>query len=235
MISFYKLICAMFFFATSIFCHSALASIVVNGTRVVYPSNEKEVSIRVNNVGAAPVLIQSWIDDGNINATPAEMKVPFVLTPPLNRIDPSKGQTLRISYLVGDGLLPNDRESLFWLNILEIPSEKSSLSYENRLKMAFRTRIKLFFRPNGLSGDANDAIDRVMWNVSGKKIKVENPTPFFVSLVNLSVRGRKIESVTLPPKSSTLIDAYGHQVGDKITGYFINDLGAVRDFEAFVR
>lgn len=50
--------------------------------------------------------------------------------------------------------LPQDRESLFWFNVLEIPPKSKAKEGEslNQLQLAFRTRIKLFFRPDGLKG-----------------------------------------------------------------------------------
>ena len=75
-----------------------MANIVITGTRVIYPSDEKEVTVKLENKGKGPVLIQAWIDDGDINATPDSLRVPFVISPPLNRVDPEKGQTLRISF-----------------------------------------------------------------------------------------------------------------------------------------
>lgn len=77
------------------------ASVIVGGTRVIYPESEKEVTVKVNNAGTKGVLIQSWIDDGDANANPDSIKVPFVIKPPLNRIDAGKGQTLRITYMGG--------------------------------------------------------------------------------------------------------------------------------------
>ena len=72
---------------------AAHANVVLSGTRVIYPETEKEVTLKVNNKGKTPVLIQSWIDTGNANASPDSISSPFLLTPPMNIIDPEKGQT----------------------------------------------------------------------------------------------------------------------------------------------
>ena len=58
------------------------ANIVINGTRVLYPENNKEVIVQLMNTGDAPALVQSWIDDGDINSTPETANVPFLLSPP---------------------------------------------------------------------------------------------------------------------------------------------------------
>lgn len=56
---------------------NAWANIVINGTRVLYPENNKEVIVQLINTGDAPALVQSWIDDGDINSTPETANVPF--------------------------------------------------------------------------------------------------------------------------------------------------------------
>ena len=65
---------------------SALADIVITGTRFVYPEKEREVTVKIDNVGDKPALAQVWIDAGDPNATPETAKAPFTITPPINRI-----------------------------------------------------------------------------------------------------------------------------------------------------
>ncbi|WP_411752170.1 fimbria/pilus periplasmic chaperone [Serratia sp. (in: enterobacteria)] len=220
------------FAAIALFSSSSLASVVVSGTRVIYPSDAKEVSVKINNVGPSPVLLQSWIDNGDPNAKPATIKVPFVLTPPMNRVEQGKGQTLRISY--AGGTLPMDKESVFWLNVLEVPAKNEAKTNENRLQMAFRTRIKLFYRPAGLQGNANDAPKAVTWNTQGGKVQATNPTPFYVNFVNLSVNGKKLDNAMVAPRSSMVLNLAGNG-GSKISGSFVNDYGAVNPFDAVIK
>lgn len=68
--------------AAALFSMTGQASVVISGTRVIYPADAKEVSVKINNGGPSPVLLQSWIDNGDVNAKPSAIKVPFVLTPP---------------------------------------------------------------------------------------------------------------------------------------------------------
>ena len=97
----------------------ATAGVVVNGTRVVYPADKREVTVSIRNAGETPSLVQAWLDAGDPHSKPGEAKVPFVLTPPLFRLDPTKVQSLRLVYT--HDALPVDRESLFWLNVLDVP------------------------------------------------------------------------------------------------------------------
>jgi chaperone protein EcpD len=185
----------------------ANASVVITGTRVIYPSNAREVTVKLNNSGAAPALVQAWIDDGDASNSAQQRPMPFTLTPPVFRIDPTKGQMLRVTYTKEP--LPTDRESVYWLNVLEIPP-KPQLSAEeskNYLQMAFRSRIKLFFRPAGLQGNANDAASKLTWSLmrsSGGKggkpvaLLVKNPTPYHVTVTRASVEagGKTYESAS---------------------------------------
>ena len=90
---------------------SAGASVTVGGTRVVYPLENREVTVKLSNDRAEPSLVQVWMDKGNADAKPGEASAPFVLTPPIFRMDAKKSQTIRMMY-TGDAL-PQDKESVF--------------------------------------------------------------------------------------------------------------------------
>ncbi len=160
----------------------ALAGIVITGTRVVYPAGEREVAVKIDNRGSEPVLAQSWVDEGDPDATPETTRAPYTISPPVNRINPGKGQTLRLRY-VGESL-PTDKESVFWLNVLEVPPLKKNK--QNQLQMAFRSRIKIFYRPAGLPGNANLAGQSVTWKREKNGVEGTNPTPYYVSLANIA-------------------------------------------------
>ncbi|WP_313065229.1 fimbria/pilus periplasmic chaperone [Paraburkholderia sp. LEh10] len=103
---------------------AAQASVVVAGTRVVYDAMDTEVTLKLSNVGTSPALTQVWLDKGDAREDPSKLDLPFVLTPPLARIDPDKSQTIRISY-TGEAM-PEDRESLLWFNLLEVPPKPTA-------------------------------------------------------------------------------------------------------------
>lgn len=197
------------FFITTAFLFAAgipavNASIQISATRVIYPAAEKNVSVHITNPGKYPVLLQSWTDDGNTEMRPDLMRTPFVLTPPLTRVNADAGQTLRLSF-VGPAL-PTDRESLFWLNVLEIPPVGET--DKNQIQVAFRSRIKLFYRPASLdSNGAQQAASQLRWQARGNTVALINPTPYYVSAVSLSfTHGGKTTTVAasmVAPKSST--------------------------------
>jgi chaperone protein EcpD len=169
----------------------ASAGVVVDGTRVVYPAAKREVTINIQNPGETPSLVQAWLDSGDSHAKPGESKVPFVLTPPLFRLDPTKVQSLRMVYTHDP--LPVDRESLFWLNVLDIPPRAAANpDHPNQLELAFKHRMKVFFRPAGLAGSAADAPAHLKWKLVSKDgklvgLEADNPTAYHVSLIEVAV------------------------------------------------
>jgi chaperone protein EcpD len=170
----------------------AAAGIVVDGTRVVYPAAKREVTINIRNPSDRPSLVQAWLDAGDLNAKPGESKVPFVLTPPLFRIDPSKSQSLRLVYTQDP--LPGDHESLFWLNVLDIPPRgATNPDLPNQLELAFKHRMKVFFRPAALTGSAADAPAQLTWKLLSKDgklvgVQASNPTAYHVSLIQVAAK-----------------------------------------------
>lgn len=171
---------------------NASADIVISGTRIVYPQSSKDVVINLDNHGNKPLLVQTWLDDGRDGVNPQELKLPFIITPPVSRIDPKKGQSVRITYTGTP--LPQDRESLFWFNVLEIPPKSKNADKENlnQLQLAFRTRIKFFFRPDGLKGTPNDAAEHLTWTQKkeGNEVKLvaHNNSPYNVAVSLVAIK-----------------------------------------------
>lgn len=215
------------------------AAVVLSGTRVIYPAQEREVTLKLTNEGQTPVLVQAWIDAGDPNATPDQVKVPFTLTPPLFRLDPHKGQTLRMIYTQDP--IPQDRESLFWLNALEVPPRTADSPSANALKLAIRSRIKVFLRPAGLSGKVNEAASQVQWRFVRKPageyvLAARNPTPYHVtfSRVSATAGGKTYtneEGFMVAPHATIEVNighaaAVGNEIPSAVRYTTVNDYGA---------
>ncbi|VVP32062.1 putative fimbrial chaperone YadV [Pseudomonas fluorescens] len=169
----------------------AWAGVVITGTRLVYPEGKNEISVKLNNNGKHPALVQVWVDEGNRDVGPADTKAPFVLSPPVFRIEPDKGQTVRIISTGAEW--PKGKESIFWFNLLEVPPQVGSEQGTSHLQMAFRTRIKLFFRPLSLSVGAHTAAEQLEWNVVNRGndavLNALNPTGYYITLMTVNVVG----------------------------------------------
>lgn len=173
------------------------AGVTLGGTRVILGEKDREASIPVKNTGTSPYVVQAWIDAGE-----GKNKTPLLVTPPLSRLDPGMENILRILRVGGD--LPADRESVFWLNVKEIPEKSAE---ENVLQIAVRSRIKLFYRPAKLTGKQEEARARLTWAVGsgaqgqGAVLKVGNPTAYHVTFTALNVNAgqQQINADMVPP------------------------------------
>lgn len=205
-------------------CATAQADIVVRGTRVIFPGMEREVTVQLDNAGPRPELVQVWLDQGQRSGPASDSEALFVVAPALFRVEPGRGQTLRI--LRSRQPLPTDRETLFWLNILEVPHKPKAEDAPGALRFVFSTRIKLMYRPPGLPGHAKEAPARLQWALARDSngqptLQATNPTTYVVNLggVDLRIGTRTFEA------------GYGHVLpGETATfpvqGTGVNPLGA---------
>lgn len=153
-------LCLMSFAATH-----ASASVTLLGNRVIYPAEAREKTLQFTNDDGTPALMQIWLDINNPKSTPENADAPFVASPQIFRMNPHSGQMVRLSF-VGQPL-PRDRESLFYLNFLQVPAVRQTDSDKNKLLLVVTNRLKVFYRPAGLAGDANHVIDRLSLRQAG--------------------------------------------------------------------
>ena len=204
---------------------SSVAAVSVGGTRLVFNGNEKEASITVSNSNKGiPVLIQSWVDRGEHDKS----KAPFTITPPLFRLEPGQDNTLRAIY--SGERLPDDRESLFWLNIKSIPSIKKADMRENTLQLAIKKRLKFIYRPASIKSIPEESASLLSWKRVGNQIQVTNPTPFYMNFGMIKVGGQMFKPVLpeqtyVAPKSELLITIPSGAASNSVDWKIINDYG----------
>ena len=181
------------------FSMPVMADIVISGTRVIYKSDQKSVSVRLENKGNSHLLVQSWLDTGST-------------------------------------VLPSDKESVFWFNVLEVPPKPDASKVENQslLQLAFRTRIKLFYRPAGLNGNPSEAPLALKWKwAEGKSgLSVYNPTSYYVSFNSAELiaggKSNPLNVKMVAPKSEeifTISGSGGKATSGKVHFSAINDFG----------
>ncbi|HDS6845074.1 TPA: fimbria/pilus periplasmic chaperone, partial [Morganella morganii subsp. morganii] len=125
-----------------IFINNSFADISLGSTRIVISDGKNEGSVSAHNRDKINYLIQSWVLDENDKETDK-----FAITPPLFKLESNTSSSLRV-VMVGD--LPEDRESLYWLNVKFIPSTDKNID-ANKLTFAVNNRIKVIYRPKLLS------------------------------------------------------------------------------------
>lgn len=174
-------------------------SITTNTSRVIYPlsTNNKGVSLSVTNPQEYPVLIQAKIS-GEDKISPA----PFVITPPLFRLDGGKRSGLRIFRVGGD--FSNEHESLHWLCLTGIPPKQDDVwnnieKYKKTngttvdIKLSVKTCLKFLVRPEKLKQSVEAVAGKLTWHRDDKKLHVDNPTPYYIDLANIDLGGKKID------------------------------------------
>ena len=188
---------------TLLFCKQIQAATYVNQTRLIVTEKSREVSFSIVNEGDAPVLMQLWSDRGTLLERPEIIKMPFIITPPVFRLEGGKSRAIRLQLVGYTQDLVADRESIFWLNALEVPQKPNVSNNRNVLQMAFRTRIKLLYRPAATATTTiEDAVKTLRTVISSSGVKLENRSPLHISLLSVTLAGgRTLSSL---PNEGTL-------------------------------
>lgn len=185
---------------------SAHAAISLDRTRVVFDGGEKSVSVNISNDNSQlPYLAQTWLEDEK------QVKIttgPLLVTPPVQRLEPQEKAAIRVISTPEVNQLPQDRESLFYFNLREIPpkSEKA-----NVLQIALQTKIKLFYRPKSIMTSPNTAWqDKLVLNKVAEGYRIENPTPYHITIIGMGNSKKEadegnFQSVMLAPKSNLTV------------------------------
>ncbi|CAI1938879.1 fimbria/pilus periplasmic chaperone [Serratia fonticola] len=205
---------------------SAFAAIALDRTRVIYSGDQKSISLNVSNENKQlPYLAQSWIEDAQGN----KITSPLTVLPPVQRIEPGAKSQVKVQAMPAAKLLVQDRESLYYFNLREIPPRTDK---PNTLQIALQTRIKLFYRPKALMTTSGDTPwqEKITLSKQGDSYVVNNPTPYFVTLVDASnkVKGESakgFEPLMVEPKGQGTLKASASALGNSPVLTYINDYG----------
>ncbi len=204
----------------------AEAAIALDRTRVIFDGSQSSVSLSVSNQNKQlPYLAQGWIEDEQGN----KIQSPLTVLPPVQRIEPGKPSQVKIQALPVAKTLPQDRETLYYFNLREIPPKSNK---PNTLQIALQTRIKLFYRPAGIAMEKNAAPPQEQMTLSkqGDKYVVNNPTPYYITLVDASSKKggegvKGFEPMMLPPKGSLPLAVSAASIGNNPVLTYVNDYG----------
>ncbi|MHA7847496.1 fimbrial biogenesis chaperone [Serratia sp. D1N4] len=164
----------------------ALASVVMLNTRVIYPSGSQSQTVQLTNNDNIPYVVQMWSDINNPSSTPDKADGPFVVVPALFRIEPKTGQSVRLVFTGKD--LPQDRESVFYLNSVQIPPKNVAGAAENQMLVVLRNRIKIFYRPKGIVGSPEKITEQLHFSLNQQAgqwvLTAKNDSGFYASFIN---------------------------------------------------
>ncbi|EMH4163954.1 molecular chaperone [Pluralibacter gergoviae] len=208
--------------------HSAWAGIALDRTRLIINEKDRSASANLTNTSPdTPFLAQSWVE----NARGDKVTAPLMVLPPLQRINGGQKGIARVTKTSGIDALPKDRESLFYLNVREIPPKPDK---PNVLQMAMQSRIKLFYRPTAVIPAHPGMVwqNQLVFHKSGTRWSVDNPTPYYVTVIGLSRKtevqgGGKLTTfpgIMIPPKDSSSFEVTDGSVSQFVMMY-VNDFG----------
>ncbi|MFV8908427.1 molecular chaperone [Serratia fonticola] len=211
----------------------------INATRLIYPEGASSIPVTVRNtLSHGPYLVQASVSGKQDTLTAA----PFAVTPPLFRLEPNSVNQLRIAFTGAS--LPTDRESVFYFHATAIPtstpadSAQKSNDIQAQLRFGVGSIIKLFYRPASLSGSSAPAQKGLQFSRAQGALKVNNPSPYFVSLFTLAVNGQKLP---LDTPASLMLAPFGSHTwpvkmplaaGSKVQWQTLNDSGGTDAFTA---
>lgn len=200
---------------------SSSAAISIGGTRVIYNENSKVTPVNVHNTDDDSIyLIRSWIEKGT------HKNIPFIITPPLFRINSGEDNSIRISK-TDTSALPQDRESLFWLNIMAVPPQ-ASVEGKGSLQFSLNTKIKLIYRPDSINNktDVASSYQKLQFSRTSSGVVINNPTPYYINISKLKFDNVEIKqkAITVPPKGTFTIK---QNVNKDISWTAINDYGGI--------
>jgi len=201
-------------------CFPVQAGLTIHGTRIIYDESRGETVVRIEHtVGDTPVLMQTWLDDGNPEAGAAgQQNLPFLLTPTVARMNPGSAQVVRILRTRDE--LPQDRESLFYFNVLEVPPEPEASLEVSSILFAMQARLKFFYRPKGLriSSEAAPELLRFASVLEDGQVqlRIHNPTPYHITLKDLSLAasrdGERLAKFDLEASLAPMLAPFAEEV-----------------------
>ncbi|MFA9438528.1 molecular chaperone [Uliginosibacterium sp. sgz301328] len=207
----------------------AAAGLFVEGSRHIYPAGAQQISVQVHNPNDHAVMLQSWIDAGDVDGDPDDAGVPFIVVPPVTRLQPGETRALRI---IGTAeSLPEGRESVFWLNLQMIPPVEEATG-SDVLTVSVRQRQKLFYRPKGLEQGSKAWIGQLRCVVepgAPASAACRNDSPYNATIDRLQVDTANgvatVPGAMLPPFSS---QSFALPEGARaVHAFVIDDRGAV--------
>lgn len=210
------------------------ATIIMEGNRIIYPASAREKTLQFSNPDAIPYIVQVWADINNPKSKPETADAPFIATPQLFKINPKQGQVVRLMFN-NKVVLPKDRESIFYFNFLQIPALSTSQKEQNKLVLLVTSRLKLFYRPDGLNISPENISNSIRFEYDNNNtLKVINDSPYYATFDKvelLDVKKQKVAEVKNPsmvsPKAqdSWLIQNKTKANATIINYSIINDFG----------
>lgn len=213
---------------------SSNAGVIAENTRIIYNLDKREQSLQLVNVNDYPVLVQLWVDDGNINGTPEKaLDSPVIPLPAIFKLKKKEAKSIKLVNVGVD--LAKDRETLYWFNIYEVPPEPNrdaEIQDKNVLILTTRTQMKLLLRPASLFSQASTMVSKVSYKWQDKSLVLINDSPFYVTISSLRLSNNDDKSQysgMLEPFSEVAIVLELDAQPESLAITYIDDNGSQND------
>lgn len=198
---------------------AAHATLATDQTRYIFQGDKESLGITVKNNDKEHTFGgQAWVD----NIVEKDTRPTFVVTPSFFKVKANGQQTLRI--IKASDHLPQDRESVYWLNLQDIPPALKG----SGLAIALRTKMKLFYRPVALVAGRKGAEEGISLQThpDGKSVLV-NTTPYIYAIGSLLDANDKPVSVDNKVAQKLLMFMPGDEV--QVNGA-VNKVSSLNDY-----
>ncbi|ELV0074150.1 fimbrial chaperone [Salmonella enterica] len=208
---------------------SAMAAFTLNGTRFIYDEGKKSISFEVSSSSQETYGGQVWID--NVSQNKAD--VFMVPSPPFFRVGPKGRQVVRLMNV--NPTLPSDRESLFRLNVQEIPPKPKETD-GSVIAIAMNTQVKLIYRPKALTEGRKDAEKQLTLVNRDGNVWIKNPTPYYFAVTKVKSQGKEVVLSGVAQRALAQLAPYseastGHSGLSGVSVDALNDLGGAVSYD----
>ncbi|MFJ5160000.1 fimbrial assembly chaperone [Pantoea sp. NPDC088449] len=212
--------------ACVLYAHSTFAVVNIDKTRIIFSANESSQTLNLKNSPDNPTIVQIWSDDGDIMQSPTLTRTPVFAMPPVMKLLPDEQRVIRLM-LLSQHSLPMDKESLYWLNLYQIPALAKETSHaERKVVLPLRLRLKVFIRPAALTAPTQQDVQRLRFESRNQLLTIVNPTPWFMSLRLQIEPNKMINNIMVAPKGNyTLPLKQPLQINEKISFEVFDDNG----------
>ena len=200
-------------------------------TRLIMENGETSAATIFNNASQTLFLTRAVVT--TFDGRPASED--FVVTPPVAFCPPGKQTRFQVA-LIHPERYPKDRESLFYFETQAAPGSYDDKT--NTLEISYGFRIKLFYRPQGVTDNIADASENLEWTLKKGILTVRNPSKLHVTIVTVGVGSayQKLQDGVLAPGASRAFKLKREQPEDVLIRWAtIDDYGSVLQQRRVIR
>lgn len=200
----------------------AQAALVMDATRYVFKGDQPAISVTVENTADRLFGGQVWLD----NITEKDTRPSLVATPSFFKVEGGARQVFRV--IKASEHVPEDRESVYWLNLQDIPPAMEG----SGISVAMRTKVKVFYRPASLVSGRAKAEEQLKTEKRGDRMVLKNPTPYVFVIGSLMDAKGRVQTLTTAQQEALTL--FLPQAELDVTGLDIKKVSALTDLGSLV-